>query len=433
MDELQELYEATEPETGTAAGADAAAGIDARLRAVDVRSADVFAKCYAFKQSAEVKAAGLYPYFRALDANEGPECVVDGRRLVMLGSNNYLGLTTHPRVREAATDAVRRFGTSMTGSRFLNGTLRQHEELEAALAAFVGKAAALVFATGFQANLAAISALVRRGDYAVLDRYVHASIVDGAKLSDGKVVTFKHNSPGSLRRALERAGAGSGKLLIVDGVYSMEGDVVDLPALLPVAKQAGARLLCDDAHALGVLGRGGRGTADHFGLTAEVDLIMGTFSKTFASVGGFVAGDADVIEYVKHYGRSMIFSASLPPPNVATGHAALDVIHSEPEIVDRLWRNQRRMLDGIRGMGFDTGPCASPVIPVPIGDEVLALQIWRELFDGGSYTNCILYPAVPKGRAMLRTSVMATHEDRHLDRALETIREVARRRGLIPG
>jgi len=391
---------------------------------------DVFDKCYNYTTARDVMAAGVYPYFIPMTGNEGTEADLHGHRLIMCGSNNYLGLTTHPKVRQAAIQAVEKFGTSCTGSRFLNGTLEMHEQLERELAEFVGKEAALVFSTGMQVNLGTISTLTGRDDVVLLDKDDHASIVDGARLGWGETRRFRHNDPENLERLLRAVPEHKGRLVVVDGLFSMGGDIARLPELVKVCKQHGARLMVDDAHALGVLG-GGRGTAAHFGLTDEVDLIMGTFSKSFASLGGFIAGDETVIHYIKHTARSMIFSASIPPSNTAAALAALEVMRTEPERVMRLNQIAENMRTAYQQLGFNTGPSESPIIPIIIGDDMLTFQSWKMLFDAGVFVNAVISPAVPPGHQLLRTSYMATHTDEQLGRVLETFETVGKQLGLI--
>lgn len=391
---------------------------------------DIFEKCFNFTEAKDAIAAGIYPYFLPLSENEGTEASFQGNRLIMCGSNNYLGLTTHPKVREAAKQAIERFGTSCTGSRFLNGTLELHEQLESELAEWVGKEAALVFSTGMQTNLGTISALIGRGDVAILDRDDHASIVDGAMLSFGEIKRFRHNNADSLERTLKSIPEEQGKLVVVDGLFSMEGDIAPLPELAPICKRYGARLMVDDAHAMGVLG-GGRGTAAHFGMTEDVDLIMSTFSKSFASIGGFIAGDEDIVHYIKHHARALIFSASIPAANAASVLAALDVMRTEPERVERLTKNAERMRKGYQELGFDIGNSVTPVIPIIIGDDTRTLQFWWMLFNSGVFVNPVLSPAVPPGRQLLRTSYMATHTDEQLDRVLEIFEKVGKEIGII--
>lgn len=390
---------------------------------------DIFEKCYGWTRARDAKAAGLYPYFLPLEDTEGTEVVIGGHRLLMLGSNNYLGLTTHPKVRQAAIDAVESFGTSCTGSRFLNGTLALHHTLEQRLAQFVNKEAALVFSTGMQVNLGTISSLVGKGEVVITDKDDHASIIDGAMLSFGKMMRFRHNDVGDLERVLKKAGD-SAKLVVVDGVFSMGGDIAPLPEIVPLCEKYGARLMVDDAHSIGVLGRG-RGTSAHFGLTDRVDLIMGTFSKSFASLGGFIAGDDDVVHWIQHNARSLIFSASMPAHCVAPVLAALDVIESEPELVDRLWDVSERMRAGLKELGFNTGVSETPVIPVIIGGDAETFITWKALFDAGIYTNPVISPGVPEGMALLRTSYMATHTYEQIDRALGVFETVGRQMGLI--
>lgn len=391
---------------------------------------DLFQKCADFTEAKEAIAQGYYPYFIPLDETEGTVATYKGRKLIMCGSNNYLGLTTHPKVREAAIEAVRRYGTSCTGSRFLNGTLAMHEQLEAELADYVGKEAALVFSTGYQTNLGIISSLVGRGDAIIIDRDDHASIVDGCRLSLGEMKRYRHNDMADLERVLQSVDADAGKLVIVDGVFSMGGDIAPLPEIIPLCQRYGARLMVDDAHSIGVLG-GGRGTAAHFGVTDQVDLIMCTFSKSFASLGGFVAGSEPVIHYIKHHARSIIFSASMPPSNVAAALAALDVMRSEPERVERLMHNARKMKEGLTSLGFNTGNSQTPVIPVIIGDDMLTFTMWRALFDAGVFVNPVIAPGVPPKQQLLRTSYMATHTEEQLDQVLEIFSAVGKAVGII--
>jgi 8-amino-7-oxononanoate synthase len=391
---------------------------------------DLFQKCADFTEAKEAIAQGYYPYFIPLDETEGTVATYKGHKLIMCGSNNYLGLTTHPKVREAAIEAVRRYGTSCTGSRFLNGTLAMHEQLEAELADYVGKEAALVFSTGYQTNLGIISSLVGRGDVIIIDRDDHASIVDGCRLSLGEMKRYRHNDMADLERVLQSVDADAGKLVIVDGVFSMGGDIALLPEIIPLCQRYGARLMVDDAHSIGVLG-GGRGTAAHFGVTDQVDLIMCTFSKSFASLGGFVAGSEPVIHYIKHHARSIIFSASMPPSNVAAALAALDVMRSEPERIERLMHNARKMKEGLTSLGFNTGNSQTPVIPVIIGDDMLTFTMWRALFDAGVFVNPVIAPGVPPKQQLLRTSYMATHTEEQLDQVLEIFGAVGKAVGVI--
>lgn len=391
---------------------------------------DIFEKCHNFTEAKEAIAAGFYPYFIPLTENEGTEAEYKGHRLIMCGSNNYLGLTTHPKVRQAAKEAIERYGTSCTGSRFLNGTLEMHERLEEELAEWVGKEAALVFSTGMQVNLGTISALVTKGDFAILDKDDHASIVDGAMLSRGEIKRYRHNDMADLERVLAGLPDDKGKLVVVDGLFSMEGDIAPLPEMIPLCRQYGARLMVDDAHAIGVLG-GGRGTAAHFGVTDQVDLIMSTFSKSFASLGGFIAGDEPVIHYIKHFARALIFSASIPPSNTAAALAALQVMREEPERIERLNQIAARMRREYQTLGFDTGNSVTPVIPILIGDDMLTFATWRLLFDSGVFVNPVIAPGVAPGRQLLRTSYMASHTDEQLERVLEIFESVGKLVGLI--
>jgi 8-amino-7-oxononanoate synthase len=391
---------------------------------------DIFDKCYCFTKAREYMASGYYPYFIPMQGNEGSEAIFQGRRLIMCGSNNYLGLTTHPKVRQAAIDAINTYGTSCTGSRFLNGTLELHEQLEHELADWVGKEAALVFSTGMQVNLGTISSLVDRHDVVILDREDHASIVDGARLGWGKVKRFQHNNMEDLEKVLSKIDDKFGKLVVVDGLFSMEGDIARLPEIAELCKKYGARLMVDDAHALGILGEG-RGTAAHFGLTNEVDLIMGTFSKSLASLGGFIAGDDDIIHYIKHHARSVIFSASIPPANAATALAALAVMKEEPERVKRVNDIGKYMRDSYQQLGFNTGNSVSPIIPIFVGDDMRAAIIWKAMFEAGVYVNMVVSPAVPEGKQLLRTSYMATHTDEQLSRVLEIFSQVGKQVGII--
>ncbi len=402
---------------------------------------DLFARCEAFYSDAEyarrlghpanprmLQALGLYPYFIPIQVAEGSEVVVEGRRMVMLGSNNYLGLTTHPRVREAAAEAIALHGTGCTGSRFLNGTLDLHLQLEERLARFVGKPAALVFPTGYQANLGAISALVGKDDLVVADRDCHASIVDGMRMAvpppARRARFFRHRDLADLERILAEHPPEQAKLVVVDGVFSMGGDVAPLPEVVAVCRRHNARLMVDDAHSLGVLG-GGRGTGFELGCADGVDLVMGTFSKSLASVGGFVAGPREAIHWIQHFARPFMFSASLPPANLATVLAALDVIEQEPERVARVNQIAERMRASLRSLGYDLGDSSTPVVPVVIGDQFRAVQAWKAFWKAGIYLNVALPPAVPERRSLLRTSYMATHTDEQLEAVEAAFRSLA--------
>ena len=391
---------------------------------------DIFEKAGKFTRAREAQAIGLYPYFVPFDESEGTVVWRDGKEIIMIGSNNYLGLTTHPKVRQAAQDAIAKYGTSCTGSRFLNGTLTIHHELEERLAAFVGKEKALVFSTGYQVNLGTISAVVGRGDAVITDKEDHASIIDGCQLAYGQMKRFKHNDMQDLERVLKSIDGDTGTLVVVDGVYSMGGDIAPLPEICDLCEKYGARLMVDDAHSVGVLG-GGRGTSAHFGTTDRADLIMGTFSKSFASIGGYVAGSDDIIHYIKHHARSLIFSASLPAPNTAAVLAALDIMESEPQHVERLWENVKYMKDGLSQLGFDIGNSETPIIPIIVRDEGLTLTFWKALFEAGLYTNIVVPPAVPPNMSLLRTSYMSTHTREHLDKALEILDKIGHEMNVI--
>jgi 8-amino-7-oxononanoate synthase len=391
---------------------------------------DVFEKCRNFTAAKDAIERGIYPYFIPLNENEGTEVVFQGQRLIMCGSNNYLGLTTHPKVREAAIEAVKRFGTSCTGSRFLNGTLAMHEQLESELADWVGMEAALVFSTGMQTNLGTISALIGRDDVVILDKDDHASIVDGARLGYGKIERFRHNDMEHLERVLKSIPESAGRLIVVDGLFSMEGDLAPLPEMTQIAKKYGARLMVDDAHGMGVMG-GGRGTAAHFGVTTDVDLIMSTFSKSFASLGGFIAGDENTIHYIKHTARALIFSASIPPANTAAALAALHVMRDEPQHSHLVFEVADKMRKGFTELGFNIGNSITPVVPIIIGDDDRTFMTWKLLFEHGVFVNPVISPAVSPGHQLLRTSYMATHTDAQMDRVLEVFAKVGKEMGLI--
>ena len=387
----------------------------------------VFAKCENFTTSRELRAIGLYPYFQPIEESADTTVVINGERKVMAGSNNYMGLTHDPRILEAATEALIRYGSGNTGSRFLNGNLDLHDQLEHELAAFVGKEAALVFSTGYLTNLGTLSALIGRNDTVFVDKLDHACIQDGARLGFGRVQRFNHGDYEKLGAMLAAEREGRGKLIAVDGVYSMEGDLADLPTLVRLRAEHGAGLMVDDAHSLGVVGPEGNGTAAHFGLTDEVDLITGTFSKSFASIGGFVAGTDTICEYLRNNARALIFSASMPPSAVATVLKALEIIREEPERREHLWKNTRKMMEGFRTIGFEIGPTETPIIPVLVGPMDKTFRFWRELFDAGVFTNPVVPPAVPEGSCRLRTSYMATHTDEQLDFVLECIERIGKK------
>lgn len=390
----------------------------------------IFDKCKEYDDPQKIRDVGLYPYFRVIQSQQDPEVVMNGKKVVMCGSNNYLGLASHPKVKEAAAQAVQKYGTGCAGSRFLNGTLDIHVELEEKLADFFRKEEALVYATGYQTNLGVISTLVGRGDVALSDRQNHASIVDGCRLSYGSLKKFKHNDPEDLGRLLESE-KDRDKLVIIDGVFSMEGDIAPLGDIVALKENHDFGIMVDDAHGIGVLGKTGRGTAEHFDVEDDVEVIMGTYSKSLASIGGFVAASSDIIEYLKHISRSMIFSASLAPGMTAAVSAALDIIDQEPERREQLWRNTHKMMEGFTSMGFDIGDSATPIIPVIVGDDMLAFKFAIMLQEEGVFANPIPPPAAPPGRALIRTSVMATHTFEQLDRVLEAFGKVGKAVGVI--
>ena len=392
---------------------------------------DLFDKCFSYQDAKMLQQAGVYPFFRAIQNAAGPKVLTEGKERVMIGSNNYLGLTQDPRVKEAAIKAIEKYGTGCTGSRFLNGNLDLHEQLEAELAKYLQREAVLVYATGFLANLGSISCLVGRKDLIFSDRDNHASIVEAQSAALGEVVKYKHNDMQELERLLREYEHVPGKLIVFDGVFSMTGTIVNLPEIVRLAGKYNARLYCDCAHALGVLGPAGRGTPHHFGLNEEVDLQMGTFSKSFASLGGYVAGDKDIIHYIKHKSRSFMFSASLPPANAATVLECLKIVQSEPQIVDKLWQNARKMKAGFESLGFDTMGSQTPVIPVLIGDDLKAFMFTKRLYELGVFATPVVSPAVPKGYALIRTSYMASHEDKDLDFVLNVFAQVGKEFGII--
>ena len=392
---------------------------------------DIFQKCEGFTRARELQAAGIYPYFIPLHGSEGTEVEIAGKRLIMIGSNNYLGLTHHPQVREAAQQAIRQYGTSCSGSRFLNGTLELHEELERRLAKFIGQEAALCFSTGFQTNLGAISAICGKDDLVLCDRENHASIIDGCRLAFGDTRKFKHNDLGDLEGHLQRGhAAGRGMLIVVDGLYSMMGDLAPLREIRALADRYGARLMVDEAHSVGVLGAHGRGAAEHCGI--QPDLVMGTFSKSFASLGGFIAGPASVIHFMRHHARSLIFSASITPASAAAALAALDLIETRPEMRRRVLQIADRVRRGLTEIGYQTaGTIASPIVPVIVGDQERMLRLWGTLFDCGLFTNAVTQPAVAAGQDLIRTSFIASHTDAQIDQVLERFAEAGRRSGLF--
>ena len=395
---------------------------------------DLFKKCNDFTRADEIKKAGLYPYFHAIEANEGPVVQIEGKKMIMAGSNNYLGLTGHPKVKEAAIKATEKYGTGCSGSRYLTGTLDLHIELEQRLAKFFNREAVLLFSTGYQTAQGIIPTLVQRGDYIISDRDNHACIVAAnlmAKGATAEFVRYKHNDMEDLERVIKKLPFEAAKLIASDGVFSTGGEIVNLAQLNKIAKENNARVLIDDAHAVGVIGKGGRGTASEFGLVDQIDMTMGTFSKTFASLGGFVAGEERVINYIKHMSPALIFSASPTPASVAAALAALDILEKEPERVDKLLRNASKMRTTLKKEGFNVLEGRTAIVPVIVGNDEIAFQMWKMLYDAGVFVNVFISPGVPQGRQMMRTSYMATHEDEHLDKILDIFVDTGKKLGLI--
>jgi 8-amino-7-oxononanoate synthase len=395
---------------------------------------DLFTKCFEFTRADEVKALGVYPYFRPIEENEGPVVQIEGRKVIMAGSNNYLGLTAHPKVVEAAVKAVEKYGTGCSGSRYLTGTLDLHIELEEKLAKFFNAEAVLLFSTGYQTAQGVIPTLVGRNEYIISDKDNHACIVAGnlmAKGALGNFVRYKHNDMDDLERVIEKLPSDASKFVVSDGVFSTGGEIVDLPRLNEIAKKHKARIMIDDAHSVGVIGKGGRGTASEFNLEKDIDLTMGTFSKTFASLGGFVAGPERVINYIKHFSLALIFSASPTPASVAAALAALEILEKEPERVQKLISNANYMRNGLKEKGFNVIDGRTAIVPVIIGNDGIALKMWRILYDSGVFVNVFVPPGVPEGRQMMRTSYMATHEKEHLDEIIHLFEKAGKALGLI--
>ncbi|MEQ8524635.1 aminotransferase class I/II-fold pyridoxal phosphate-dependent enzyme [Gracilimonas sp.] len=392
---------------------------------------DIFSKAFNFTKADEVKEMGLYPYFKPLEATDGTIVEIEGKKVIMAGSNNYLGLTNDQRTIKAAQDALKKYGTGCTGSRYLNGTLDSHLELEDKLAKFMGKEGCVLFSTGYQTNEGSIQTIADRNDIIFSDKDNHACIVVGTLVSNAKTMRYQHNDMDQLRKLLERADPDAGKIIVTDGVFSMSGTLAKVPELVKLAKEFNARLYLDDAHAIGVVGEGGRGSASVFGLTDEVDLISGTFSKSFASLGGFLVGDRPVIEYIRHKSPAHIFSASMPPANVATVLKVLEILQEEPWRLVRLEEIANYMRKELRALGFNVWSSQSPIIPVVIGEMMSCFKFWKDLFEEGVYTNAVVPPAVPQGQSLLRTSYMASHTDEHLDQILEAFRKVGLKHGVI--
>lgn len=393
---------------------------------------DIFSKAYKYDEAKKVQAAGLYPYFRPIEATTGSTVTVGGKKRVMIGSNNYLGLTHHPRVIEAAKKALDRYGVGCTGSRFLNGNLALHEELEHRLAKFLDREAALVFSTGFFVNQGTLGCLVGRSDVMYFDRENHASLVEGTRIALGDTLKYRHNDMADLERMLkDTRDKYDGALIVTDGVFSMSGDIVNLPKLTELAKRYNARIYCDCAHALGVLGPRGEGTPHHFGLQKEVDLVMGTFSKSFASIGGFVAGNKDVIDFIKHKARPFMFSAAIPPASAAAVLECLTIAETEPEHIRNLWKNARKMSKALSEMGYNTLGSTTPIIPLLIGDDLKAFAFTQRLYEHGVFATPVIRPAVPDGCALIRTSYMASHKDEELDYALGVLEKLGKEFGIL--
>jgi 8-amino-7-oxononanoate synthase len=396
-------------------------------QSIQEETMDIFEKCEKFDTANEIRRKGIYPYFHALESRQDTEVIMEGKRRIMLGSNNYLGLTTNPEIIEAGIEAFRKYGTGCSGSRFLNGTLELHLELEKALAHFLNKEAVMIFSTGFQTNLGIISAIVGKDDYVICDRENHASIYDGCKLSYGTLLRYRHNDMEDLENQLKKVPDNAGKLIVSDGVFSMGGDICDLPNITRLAKQYGARVMLDDSHALGVIGKGGRGTASYFGLEKEVDIYMGTFSKSLASLGGYMAASGQIIDFTRHTSRPFIFSASMTPPSCAVTLSALHYLETHPKIVDDLHNISSYFRKKLNGYGIKTRQSETPIIPIFTYEPINTLTIAKELYDNGVYVNCSLPPAAAPHECLLRTSLMATHTEPLIDEASEIIAKVLAR------
>ncbi len=395
------------------------------------KKGDLFEKCLNFTAADQVKEAGLYPFFRVLESGQDTEVMYHGKRLIMIGSNNYLGLTSHPKVKEAAIEAIKKYGTGCSGSRFLNGTLDLHVKCEEALAKFLGKEAALLYSTGFTTNVGVVSSIAGKDDLIFCDRTNHASIIDGTRLSFARTIKFKHNDMQDLERLIARAEPKAGKLIVVDGVFSMEGDLAKLPEICAIAKKFGARVMVDDAHSVGVFGKHGRGVSEHFGVEDNVDLIMGTFSKSFASIGGYISSEERTINYIKHTSRAQMFQASIPPANVGSVLAALEIIQNEPERRENLWKITRMMLKNFKSLGFKTGDTESAIIPIFIGDDFKCYKMGKRLEEEGVFVNPVVSPAVQQGQALIRTSYTATHTIEEMEFVLDKFKLVGKELGVI--
>lgn len=392
---------------------------------------DIFKKAFDYNLPAVYKSRGLYPYFRPIETGTDTEVYINGKKMIMLGSNSYMGLTFNEKTIQRAIENVKRHGTGCAGSRFLNGTLNLHEELERKIAKFMNKEKALLFSTGYMTNLGILSCIIGKDDIVYVDRMNHASIIDGVRLSFGKVLKFKHNNMDDLKRLLESSDKKAGKLIVVDGVFSMEGDLADLPSIVELARSYEARIMVDEAHAVGVLGENGRGTCEHFNLEDEVDIQMATFSKSFATIGGFTVSCSEVIEYLRHHSRPLIFSASLPPAVLGVVDAALEIIQNEPERRKRLFQIAEKMRNAFKEMGYNVGPTVTPIVPLIIGEMDRCFMLWKEVTDNGLFVNPVIPPAVPPDGCLIRTSYIATHTDEQLDYALEVFKKAGRKLGII--
>jgi 8-amino-7-oxononanoate synthase len=391
---------------------------------------DVFEKCFDFHVANDLKKDGFYPYFHRVESKQGPEVIVDGEKKIVVCSNNYLGLANHPKVIEASINAVKKYGTSCTGSRFLNGTNDLHEKVENKFAKFIGKEKAILFTTGHHSNLGSLSSLVSRNEILVTDKLDHASIIDGCRLSFGETIRFKHNDMIDLEKQLIKH-HGKSMLIVVDGIFSMEGDIAKLPEISKLAKKYRARLFVDEAHSLGVIGENGRGTGEYFNMKEDIDIVMATASKSLASIGGFIASKSEVIDYIKHNARTMIFTASLPPACVGAIDVALDLIVNEPERRTKLIKISKKMKCAFESMGYNTNNSSSPIIPLTVGSNLVAFKMWRMLFDEDVFASPVTTPAVPDGQAIIRTSYMATHLESHLDFVLDKFNKVGKKLGII--
>ena len=416
---------------GPATGGEALKDVNGAEVPLGKKLPPIFDKVRSYTSAAEVRSLGLYPYFRMISSAQDTEVMINGRKVLMLGSNSYLGLTNHPKIKEAAIAAVKKYGSGCAGSRFLNGTLDIHIELEEALARLVNKPAVLLYSTGFQVNLGVISVMVGKGEYLLADKSNHASLNEGCLLSPGTLLRFTHNDMRALEQRLQRLDREAGKLIVVDGVFSMEGDVTRLPDVVRLASAHNAAVMVDDAHAIGVLGEKGAGTSSHFGCTKDVHLIMGTFSKSLASLGGFIAADCATIDYLKHHSRTLIFSASMSPANAAAVRAALDIMMGEPERMANLWRITARMKEGLVSLGFDLGASETPILPIYVRDLLQTFKFCKRLEEEGIFVNPVVPPGVPPGREILRISLMANHTDHQIDFALDKLGKVGKELGLL--